>query len=60
MMEEFLEYDPKLINFFFNLLPFLILGLLSYFGLTYLADHKTRKLFKAILLEISNRISKKK
>lgn len=60
MMEEFLEYDPKLINFFFNLLPFLILGLLSYLGLTYLADKKTRKLFKDVVLEINNRISKKK
>ena len=60
MMEEFLEYDTKLINFFFNLLPFLILGLLLYFGFTYLIDHKTRKLFKGVLLEINNRISKKK
>lgn len=60
MMEEFLEYDPNLINFFFNLLPFFMLGLLSYLGLTYLSDHKTRKLFKGVLLEINKIINKKK
>lgn len=60
LMEEFLEYDTKLISFFFNLFPFLILGLLSYLGLTYLVDKKTRKLFKGVVLEISNKISKKK
>jgi hypothetical protein len=60
MMEEFLEYDSKLINFFFNLIPFFILGTSLYFGLTYLIDHKTRKLFKGVLLEINNRIKSKK
>ena len=60
MMGEFLDYDPKLITFFFNLLPFLILGLLLYLGLTYLADSKTRKLFKGVWLEINKIINKKK
>ena len=59
MMEEFLEYDEKLINFFPNVLPFSVLGLIIYFGLTYLVDHKTRKLFKGIFLEINKMIIKR-
>jgi len=59
MMEEFLEYDEKLINFFPNVLPFSVLGLVIYFGLTYLVDHKTRKLFKGIFLEINKMIIKR-
>ena len=31
---------------FFDLIPFLFLGCLSYFGLTYVVDKKIRKLFK--------------
>jgi len=52
LMEEFLEYNSSIFEFLPNLIPFLLLGTSAYFGLTYLADKKTRKLFKRIILEI--------
>lgn len=55
LMEEFLEYDPNVFQFLFNLLPFLFLGILVYLGLTYLTDKDTRKLFKAIISEIKQK-----
>ena len=55
LMEEFLEYEPEILEFLPNLIPFLILGVSTYFGLTYLTDKGTRKLFKAIILEIKRK-----
>lgn len=59
LMEEFLEYNTSIFEFLPNLIPFVILGVLAYFGLTYLADKKTRKLFKAIILEIRRKNKQK-
>jgi len=55
LMEEFLEYEPSIFKFLLNLIPFLFLGCLSYIGLTYLVDRKTRKLFKMVLSEIKRK-----
>jgi len=55
LMDEFLEYEPEILEFLPNLIPFLILGVSAYFGLTYLTDKATRKLFKAIILEIKRK-----
>ena len=46
LMEEFLEYKTSIFEFLPSLIPFLLLGVSIYFGLTYLADKRTRKLFK--------------
>ena len=54
-MEKFLVYDESIFVFLPNLIPYLLLGISIYFGLTYLVDKKTRKLFKAILSEIKNK-----
>jgi len=55
LMEEFLEYEPSILEFLPNLIPFLLLGVSAYLGLTYLTDKGTRKLFKAIILEIKRK-----
>ena len=52
LMEEFLEYNESIFEFLPYLIPYLVLGVLAYFGLTYLVDKKTKKLFKAILQEL--------
>lgn len=55
LIGKFLEYKTSIFEFLPNLIPFLLLGVLAYLGLTYIADKKTRKLFKAILLEIKRK-----
>lgn len=55
LMEEFLEYKSGIFEFLTNLIPFFLLGVSAYLGLTYLADKRTRKLFKAIILEITRK-----
>jgi O-antigen/teichoic acid export membrane protein len=55
LMMEFLEYDTSIFTFLPNLIPFLLLGVSLYFGLTYIADKKTRKLFNAVYLEIKRK-----
>ncbi len=55
LMEEFLNYESSIFKFITNLIPFVVLAILAYFGLTYLTDKETRKLFKAIILEIKQR-----
>ena len=52
LMEEFLVYDESIFVFLPHVFPFILLSVLSYFGLTYLVDKKTRILFKSILSEI--------
>lgn len=54
LLENFLVYDDSIFIFIPNLIPFLLLGILVYFGLTYLVDKKTRKLFKAVIHELKN------
>ena len=58
LMEEFLVYEESIFEFLPNLIPFLLLGVSVYFGLTYLFDKKTKKLFKAIFSEIMKKNNK--
>lgn len=55
LMDKFLEYNLSVFKFSLNLLPFLLFVVISYLGLTYLIDKRTRKLFKAILSEIKRK-----
>ena len=55
LMEEFLVYEPEIMNFLPNLIPYVILGVSVYFGLTYLTDKATRKLFKAVIAEVKRK-----
>ena len=55
LMNRFLVYSESIFEFLPNLIPFLILGVLAYFGLTNLIDKKTRNLFNAIFLEIKRK-----
>ena len=49
LLESFLEYNVKLINFIPSILVYLFIGISIYFGITYLIDNKTRNLFDAII-----------
>lgn len=60
LMMEFLEYDTSVFTFLPNLIPFLLLGVSAYFGLTYIVDKKTRKLFKLIISEINKKNGRRK
>jgi hypothetical protein len=51
LMEEFLVYNESVFVFIPDLLPFLMFGISSYLGITFLIDSKTRSLFKAIINE---------
>jgi len=55
LMEQFLEYKISIFDFLPNLLLFLILGLGSYFVITYAVDSGTRNLFQAIIKEIKGK-----
>jgi hypothetical protein len=55
LMDKFLEYELSIFNFFPKLIPFLILGVVAYLGLTYLVDKRTMKLFKSVLSEIKRK-----
>lgn len=55
LMDEYLEYEIEVLKFIPNLIPYLILGISVYFGLTYLTDKATRQLFNSIILEIKRK-----
>lgn len=55
LMEKFLVYTPKIIEFLPQLIPYLILGFLTYACITYLIDKRTRNLFNGIIKEIKSR-----
>ena len=55
LMEKFLVYEESIFEFLPNLIPFLVLGVSVYFGITYLVDKKTRKLFKAVISELKKK-----
>ena len=59
LMEKFLVYETSIFQFLPNLIPFLLLGISAYFGLTYLTDKKTKKLYNAIFLEIRRKKNKR-
>lgn len=55
LMEKFLEYQISIFDFLPDLILYLSVATLGYFGTTYLIDYRTRKLFKSILGEIRYR-----
>ena len=52
LMENYLIYEESIFNFLPNLIPFLLLAVLGYIGLTYVFDKRTRNLVKIIIKEI--------
>lgn len=52
LMEEYLVYKESIFEFLPGLLPFMIIGIGGYLGLTYLIDSKIRDLFKSVIKEL--------
>jgi len=51
IMEEYLEYKESIFDFLPQFVPYLILFVSSYVGITFLTDWRTRKIIKGILKE---------
>ncbi len=51
LMEKFLVYNESIFQFLPNMLLYVVLASLLYFGITYSIDNKTRKLVHAVLSE---------
>ena len=52
IMEEYLEYKENIFEFIPEFIPFVVLSIIMYLGITILIDKKTRKLANSILLEL--------
>ena len=52
IMEEYLEYKENIFEFIPGFIPFVVLSIMLYLGITFLIDKKTRKLANSILLEL--------
>jgi len=52
LIEEYLVYNNSIMEFLPNLAVFVILGIISYIGITYLIDKKTKSLIKSMLKEL--------
>lgn len=55
LMEEFLEYKKSIFEFLPAFIPYMIMGMLTYIGITYLIESRTRKLLKGIIREINTK-----
>ncbi|QLH02206.1 hypothetical protein C5F47_00720 [Nitrosopumilus cobalaminigenes] len=55
LLELFLVYNVELIEFLPNVIIYLFIGISIYFGITYLIDNKTRKLFESIFRAVLNK-----
>ena len=55
LIGEFLEYKESIFEFVPEFIPFMIMGIATYFGITYLIDFRTRKLLKGIIREITTK-----
>lgn len=53
LIGEFLEYRESIFEFLPKFIPFMIMGIVTYIGITYLIDLRTRKLLKGIIREIT-------
>jgi len=51
-MENYLEYKIEILEFFPNLLVFVLLSISGYFVIVFLVDKKTKELFKNIINEL--------
>jgi O-antigen/teichoic acid export membrane protein len=54
--ENYLEYTESVYDFIPQILPIITFGGLIYFGITYLIDNSTKKLFKSVFKEITKKI----
>jgi O-antigen/teichoic acid export membrane protein len=52
LMEEYLIYEESIFKFIPNLVPFIILAITGYIGITYVSDKRTREFVKTVLQEI--------
>ena len=55
LIDNFLEYQNKIFEFLPNLILFAAIGIGIYFGITYVIDVRTRKLTKAVLVELKRK-----
>ena len=54
VMNEFLIYHESIFDFLPEFLPYIAITIISYLGITYVTDKKTRILFKSIINEIKS------
>ena len=52
LMEKYLEYNNRIIEFLPDLFQYMVLGFLLYLGITFVVDSKTKKLVKSIIKEL--------
>jgi hypothetical protein len=52
LMNKFLIYDESVYVFLLNLIPYLIISLFGYLGITYCIDKRTRRLLSSIINEL--------
>ena len=52
LMEKYLEYNNRIIEFLPDLFQYMVLGFLLYLGITFVIDSKTKKLVKSIIKEL--------
>lgn len=55
LMNEFLVYEISIFEFLPNFIPYTILGILGYVGITYVIEKRIRYLFKSIIKEFLNK-----
>ena len=54
LMEKFLVYDNQIFVFLPNVIMYVLLGGISYLGITYVIDNRTKKLFDSIIIEVKH------
>lgn len=59
LMEKYLIYNQSIFVFLPNLIPYVILGVMLYLGITYIIDSKTKKLVSSVILELKKQSAKK-
>jgi len=59
LMEKYLNYDESIFVFLPNFIPYVILGVILYLGITYMIDSRTKKLVSSVILEMKKQSTKK-
>ena len=54
-MENFITYRESVFDFLPEIIPFILFAGILYFGIAYIIDQDTRKLFRGIINEIKQR-----
>jgi O-antigen/teichoic acid export membrane protein len=57
LMKEYLIYQESIFKFFPSLIPYMILAVSMYLGITFATDSKTRFLFRAVFKELRKKTS---